>query len=52
MVARGAKGTDQEFAQVLDYLAKNLPPEADVPRRGPAAPPRGDRQARVRRMCR
>src|SRR5215218_8951269 len=27
MIARGAKGTDQELAQVLDYLAKNLPPD-------------------------
>lgn len=35
MVARGAKGTDQEFAQVLDYLTKNLPVEANAP--GPSA---------------
>jgi cytochrome c oxidase cbb3-type subunit 3 len=28
MIGRGAKGTDQEFAQVVDYLAKNLPPAA------------------------
>lgn len=26
MVTRGAKGTDQEFAVVLDYLSKNFPP--------------------------
>jgi mono/diheme cytochrome c family protein len=26
MVTRGAKGTDEEFAQVLDYLATNFPP--------------------------
>lgn len=26
MVAKGAKGTDEEFAQVLDYLAANFPP--------------------------
>lgn len=26
MISRGAKGTDAEFAQVVDYLAKNLPP--------------------------
>jgi cytochrome c oxidase cbb3-type subunit 3 len=44
MVARGAKATDQEFAQVLDYLTKNLSPEntasgtaaiAEPPRRRP-----------------
>ena len=45
MISRGAKGTDQEFAQVLDYLAKNLPPSpvsltAGPPRRqGPSAGP-------------
>ncbi len=26
MITRGAKGTDEEFAQVLDYLAANFPP--------------------------
>lgn len=26
MISRGAKGTDEEFAQIVDYLAKNLPP--------------------------
>lgn len=26
MVAKGAKGTDDDFAQVLDYLAANFPP--------------------------
>ena len=26
MISRGAKGSDEEFAQVVDYLAKNLPP--------------------------
>ena len=26
MISRGAKGTDAEFAQVVDYLSKNLPP--------------------------
>ncbi len=26
MISRGAKGTDDEFAEVVDYLAKNLPP--------------------------
>ncbi len=28
MISRGAKGTDDEFAQIVDYLAKNLPPGA------------------------
>jgi cytochrome c oxidase cbb3-type subunit III len=27
MISRGAKGTQGEFAQVVDYLAKNLPPK-------------------------
>jgi mono/diheme cytochrome c family protein len=30
MISRGAKGTDAEFALVLDYLAKNLPPHTDA----------------------
>src|SRR5689334_12328644 len=25
MISRGAKGTDAEFAQIVDYLATNLP---------------------------
>ena len=28
MISRGAKGSDEEFAQVVDYLAKSLPPGA------------------------
>jgi cytochrome c oxidase cbb3-type subunit III len=28
MISRGAKGTQAEFAQVIDYLTKNLPPKA------------------------
>jgi mono/diheme cytochrome c family protein len=33
MISRGAKGSDDEFAQVVDYLAANLPPakEAGTP---------------------
>lgn len=27
MISRGAKGTQAEFTQVIDYLAKNLPPK-------------------------
>jgi hypothetical protein len=26
MVSRGAEGTDEEIATVIDYLAKNFPP--------------------------
>jgi cytochrome c5 len=29
MVSRGADGTDQEVATVVDYLAKNFPPQKD-----------------------
>ncbi len=28
MISRGAKGTDAELAQVVDYLAANLPPQS------------------------
>ena len=28
MISRGAKGSDDDFAQVVDYLSKNLPPSA------------------------
>jgi cytochrome c oxidase cbb3-type subunit III len=39
MVSRGAKATDQEFATVLDYLAKNLPPDRPSgPGMGPMPP--------------
>ncbi|MDQ6665839.1 MAG: cytochrome c [Acidobacteriota bacterium] len=46
MVTRGAKGTDDEFTEVLNYLAKNFPATASAaanttaptrPRRGPGA---------------
>jgi competence protein ComEA len=30
MVQRGAQGTDDEFAQIVDYLAKNFPPKTAV----------------------
>ena len=30
MISRGAKGSDEEFAIVVDYLAKYLPPVKDV----------------------
>jgi cytochrome c oxidase cbb3-type subunit III len=36
MIGRGAKGTDDEFAQVTDYLVKNFPPKPA----GAAAPAR------------
>lgn len=28
MISRGAKGTDDEFAQIVDYLSQNLPPKS------------------------
>lgn len=40
MISRGAKGTDAEFAQVVDYLTKNLPPTAAKPLNAPAAVPK------------
>ncbi len=43
MVQRGAKGTEEEFGQVLDYLATNFPPEGHSnPARtaSPSPPPR------------
>lgn len=44
MIARGAKGTPAEFAEVTDYLAKSFPPSGAAPATpGKAAPrrPRG-----------
>ena len=38
MIGRGAKGTDDEFAQVVDYLATNLPPTSANP--APSSTPR------------
>jgi mono/diheme cytochrome c family protein len=35
MISRGAKGSDEEFAQIVDYLSKNLPPSQ--PGAAPAA---------------
>src|SRR5690242_2115943 len=40
MISRGAKGTDAEFAQVVDYLSKNLPPKASTAVAAPSATPR------------
>ena len=31
MISRGAKGTDEEFAQIVDYLTKNLPQQTGAP---------------------
>jgi cytochrome c oxidase cbb3-type subunit 3 len=39
MISRGAKGTQAEFQQVIDYLARNLPPKQ--PAGNPASPRRG-----------
>ncbi len=38
MISRGAKGTEAEFADVVDYLSKNLPPKQN------SAPPGAARQ--------
>ena len=38
MISRGAKGTESEFADVVDYLSKNLPPKEN------SAPPGAARQ--------
>src|SRR3954471_24900731 len=40
MVSRGAKGSEQELAQVLDYLTKVLPPDTGAARPATAAPRR------------
>jgi cytochrome c oxidase cbb3-type subunit 3 len=42
MISRGAKGSDEEFAEVVDYLTKNLPPskEASASVAQTKAPPR------------
>jgi mono/diheme cytochrome c family protein len=41
MIGRGAKGSDEEFAQIVDYLATNLPPGKQTP-----APPGGGKARR------
>ncbi len=45
MIGRGAKGSDEDFAAIVDYLSKNLPPSpaggtAGVTSSGPAKRPR------------
>jgi competence protein ComEA len=37
MVDRGAQGTDDDFGQVVDYLAKNFPPKPDGEKKPNAA---------------
>ncbi len=32
MISRGAQGSEDDFAQIVDYLAKNFPP-ADAPKK-------------------
>ena len=39
MISRGAKGSDEEFAQVVDYLAQNLPPGKESSAGGVKAKP-------------
>jgi mono/diheme cytochrome c family protein len=29
MISRGAQGSEDDFAQIVDYLAKNFPPQSD-----------------------
>jgi mono/diheme cytochrome c family protein len=40
MISRGAKGSDEEFAQVVDYLAQTFPPGKQAPT-AEGATPRG-----------
>ena len=39
MISRGAKGSDEEFAQIVDYLAENLPPGKEAATGGAKAKP-------------
>src|SRR5580765_8299578 len=43
MIARGAKGSDQEFALILDYLSSQYGPAAPAGRGAPAPQPPGGR---------
>jgi competence protein ComEA len=36
MINAGANGTDEEFEQVVEYLAKNFPPKVNVNKAAPA----------------
>lgn len=40
MIGRGAKGSDEDFAAIVDYLAKNLPPSGAAPAPAAAKRPR------------
>ena len=33
MIGRGAQGSEDDFAQIVDYLAKNFPPASDAPKK-------------------
>jgi mono/diheme cytochrome c family protein len=37
MIGRGAKGSDEDFAAIVDYLAKNLPPSTATTATAPSA---------------
>ena len=37
MIGRGAKGSDEDFAAIVDYLAKNLPPSSSASATAPGA---------------
>lgn len=39
MIGRGAKGSDEDFTQIVDYLAKSLPPRAGVDNSGAISTP-------------
>jgi mono/diheme cytochrome c family protein len=34
MIQRGAQGSEDDFAQIVDYLAKNFPPKSDGSKSG------------------
>jgi competence protein ComEA len=36
MIARGAQGSEDDFAQIVDYLAKNFPPQSEGAKSGTA----------------
>jgi mono/diheme cytochrome c family protein len=39
MISRGAKGSDEDFAAIVDYLTKNLPPSGNPPPSGSGTAP-------------
>ncbi|HMF75319.1 MAG TPA: cytochrome c [Bryobacteraceae bacterium] len=47
MVARGAKGSPEEFSQVVDYLAANFPPKASATKAPAAATTKAKKPASI-----